>query len=75
MGAGMTEDERLDLMRRMLAAQRTIRSLMDYLDGVAGECDDDDQKGMAFSIYMIREALAVYSLEMVAYTRKHRGDD
>jgi hypothetical protein len=48
---------------------------MDYLDGVAGECDDDDQKGMAFSIYMIREALAVYSLEMVAYTRKHLGDD
>jgi len=75
MGEGMTEEERLDLIRRMLAAQRTIRSLMDYLDGVAGECDGDDQKGMAFSIYMIREALAVYSLEMVSYTRKHLGDE
>jgi hypothetical protein len=66
----VTEDERLELLRRMVTMQGTMRSLVDYVDAVAAECDKSGEKGLAFSIYMIREALSAYSSQVVRYSKK-----
>lgn len=71
----MTEGERVELIRRMVEMQGTMRTLIEYVGVVAAECDDIGEKGLAFSIYMIRESLAVYSSQVLKYTRKVLEED
>jgi hypothetical protein len=70
LGAGVTEEERIDTIRRMVHTQKTMRTLMEYVEAVAEHCDIAGEKGLALSIFMIRESLAAYSAAVVRYTKK-----
>jgi hypothetical protein len=75
MGESMTGKDRLDTIRRMVDTQKTMRTLMEYVESVAEHCDIAGEKGLALSILMIRESLAVYSKEVVKYTKKLLEED
>jgi len=67
----VTNEERIELLDRVASSQRTIRALIEIVDEQAAVMAAAGEPGTAFSIYMIRESLAVYSSQLSRYLRKH----
>lgn len=57
----MTPDERADVAMRLIAMQGTLRTLMEAASTQAELCHEAGASGLAFSIFMLEEALRGYS--------------
>jgi len=71
----MTPDERADIVRRLLAMQHSLRSVADAAERQGELCDAAGAKGLAFAVYMLREAVAAYSVALNDWVTKFLADD
>jgi hypothetical protein len=71
----MTNDEKVDVLRRLLAMQQTLRTVMEAVETQGQLCDSAGAKGLAFSVYMLRESLAAYSKELNRWVEGYLAED
>jgi hypothetical protein len=67
----MTPSEKADVLRRLVAMQQTLRTVMESVEMQAQLCDSVGAKGLAFSVFMLQEALAVYSTELGRWVKDY----
>lgn len=60
----MTDDDKIDVARRLMAMQGSLRSLTDSCEDQALLCEAAGAPGLAFAVHMLRESLAAYSVEL-----------
>lgn len=64
MGAGVTEDDRVEMAMRLMRMQKTLKDVIDNILVQAELIHSAGAPGLAFSMHMVRESLAVYSKEL-----------
>lgn len=69
----MNKKERIEVMRRLMAMTATLRAVIEVAEEQAKCADAADAKGLALSLFMVRESLAVYSEELTKYVKKYVG--
>lgn len=76
MGARVTEDDRVEMAMRLMRMQKTLKDVIDNILVQAEIIKDAGAPGLAFSMHMVRESLAVYSKELNrTVTRIINGSD
>lgn len=60
----MTDDERADLLQRLIAMQQGLRSMSDACQCQAVLCRAAGAYGPEFAAHMLREAIGTYSTEL-----------
>jgi len=70
-GAGVTKDEKLDALRRLMAIQKAIRSIADSSTDAAEVALAANATGLAFSLLMVRESLLSYGKEVSKWSAAH----
>lgn len=60
----MNIEDRIETARRLMAMQVTLRSVMEACEMQAEVCKAAGATGLALSVHMVREAVAVYSSEL-----------
>lgn len=68
MGAGVTNDEKIDIAQRLLRMQSMLRDVCDACRQHGELCKTLDQPGLAFASFMVGESIAAFSKEVVRYT-------
>jgi hypothetical protein len=67
-GAGVTDDEKLDIAERLLRMQSMLRDVCDACRQHGELCKALDEPALAFASFMVGESIASFSREVVRYT-------
>jgi hypothetical protein len=71
----MTPEDRADVVRRLLAMQHSLRTVIEAAEVQATYCDAAGAKGLAFAVHMLKESLSVYSSELNRWVTAYIEDD
>jgi hypothetical protein len=63
-----------DIVVRLLAMQRTLRTVVQACNAAAAACDSSGEKGLAFATYMVGESLSVWNEAIERYSLKGVAD-
>lgn len=67
--------DRVDIARRLVAMQSSLRTVMEVAEAQGRLCDAAEAKGLALSLYMVREALAVYATELNKFVTSYLDNE
>lgn len=65
----MTNEERVELLRKLLSFQAAHTSILDHCESAAAAANEVGAKGLAMATLMLREAMDVYRNEMVKFVQ------
>lgn len=63
--------DRVGIAKRLMAMQSSLRTVMEVAEAQARLCDEADAKGLAMSLFMVRESLAVYATELNKFVKSY----
>lgn len=70
----MDEDERYATLRRFLALQHSLRTVVEAAEMQAELAKAAGHDGFAMAIYMLRESVLVYSKELSRFVSEYIGE-
>lgn len=71
----MTPGERRHFANRLIAMQKTLRTVFEACEAQASICDQAGAKRLAFSVHMVRESLISYSKELNVFVLRVMSED
>jgi hypothetical protein len=71
----MTPSERRHFAERLIAMQKTLRTVFEACEAQAAICDQAGAKRLAFSVHMVRESLIGYSKELNTFVLRVMSDE
>lgn len=63
----MTESERRDIINTMLRSQQVLRDVQEMCEAAALRINDCGESGLAFSLLMVKESIAVYASQTARF--------
>lgn len=66
---------RVELARRLMEMQRALADVMDACEMQGHVCKAAGESGLAMAVYMVREAVAVYSTELSKFVVNYLKDE
>jgi hypothetical protein len=67
----MDKAERLDIARRLMAMQASLRTVMEVAELQGQVCDAAGESGMAFAVYMLKESIGAYSKQLNVFVSEY----
>ena len=71
----MTPSERKHFASRLVAMQKTLRTVFEACEAQAEVCKEAGANRLAFAVHMVRENLIGYSKELNVYVLRILSDD
>ena len=71
----MTPEEKADALTKLLSQQHALRTVVEAANLQAELAVQAEAHGFAFAIYMLCDALEVYSKELSSFVVKYLGDE
>jgi hypothetical protein len=75
LGEAVTEEQRLELIRRLLEFRDSTRTLIEAVDGTVELWKSSGGMGVAFAAIMLREAMECYSHALSKFAKKLMEED
>lgn len=66
---------RVEMARRLMEMQRSLAAVMDACEMQGQICQAAGESGLALAVYMVREAVAVYSTELSKFVVNYLKDE
>lgn len=66
---------RVEMARRLMEMQRSLAAVMDACEMQGKVCHAAGESGLALAVYMVREAVAVYSTELAKFVVNYLKDE
>ena len=70
----MTNDEKYDVLQRMLQMQHGLRTVAEAAEIQGKLAQETGAEGLAFAVYMLRESILVYSKELSKWVTNYIGE-
>lgn len=67
----MTDDEKADVARRLVAMQGSLRAVMEAAEVQGRICDAAGESGLAFAVYMVKESIGAYSKQLNVFVTEY----
>jgi hypothetical protein len=67
----MDKAERLDIARRLMAMQASLRAVMEVAELQGQVCDAAGESGLAFAVYMLKESIGAYSKQLNVFVSEY----
>jgi hypothetical protein len=67
----MDKAERLDIARRLMAMQASLRAVMEVAELQGQVCDAAGESGLAFAVYMLKESIGAYSKQLNVFVTEY----
>jgi hypothetical protein len=67
----MDKAERLDIARRLMAMQASLRTVMEVAELQGQVCDAAGESGLAFAVYMLQESIGAYSKQLNVFVTEY----
>lgn len=67
----MDKAERLDIARRLMAMQASLRAVMEVAELQGQICDAAGESGLAFAVYMLKESIGAYSKQLNVFVSEY----
>lgn len=70
----MTNDEKYDVLQRMLQMQHGLRTVAEAAEIQGKLAKETGADGLSFAVYMLRESILVYSKELSKWVTNYIGE-
>ena len=70
----MDDLDRVEIARRLMAMQGSLRAVMDAAEVQGQICDAAGESGLAFAVFMLKESIAAYSKQLGIFVTEYLGE-
>lgn len=63
--------DRIEIARRLMAMQASLRAFMEAAEMQGQICDAAGESGLAFAVYMLKESIGAYSKQLNVFVTEY----
>jgi hypothetical protein len=67
----MTPDEKEEVLERLVSLNQAVQSISEFADQAAGIAKGHDASALAFSLFMLKDAIVAYGIEVNKWAKEY----